>query len=53
MRVTKNMFRRGKRLMIIELEKYNKTGELLIGDETTESLGHICYWDTGLDSMKN
>ena len=43
----------GKDLMIIELEKYNETRELLIGDETTESLGHVCNQDIGLDSMNN
>ena len=35
----------GKRLMIIELERYNEIGELLIGNRTTGLQGHICYWD--------
>ena len=31
--------------MIIELGRYNKIGELLIGNRTTGSQGHVCYWD--------
>ena len=38
-RVSQNAFRRGQRLMIIELGKYNEANELLIG---TETYGH---WD--------
>jgi len=34
-----------QRLMIIELERYNKIGELLIEIRTTGSQGHICYQD--------
>jgi len=30
--------------MIIELGKYNKVGELLIGTNTIEPLGHVLYW---------
>ena len=37
----------GKRLMIIELERYKKIGELLIEIGITGSQGHICYWDRG------
>jgi len=37
----------GKRLMIIELESYNKTRELLIEIGITGLHGHICYWDRG------
>jgi len=33
----------GKRLMIIELRKYNKVGELLIDIGTTGLKGHVCY----------
>ena len=36
-----------KRLMIIELERYNKIGELFIENDTTGSWGHICYQDRG------
>src|SRR5882724_3506752 len=36
---------RGIRLMIIELEKYNKIRELLIENRITGLQGHICYWD--------
>ena len=46
-RVSQNMFRRGQRLMIIELEKDNETNQLLIGHTTTGLLGHVCYWDIG------
>ena len=35
----------GIRLMIIELRKYIKVGELLIENRTTESQGHIHYQD--------
>jgi len=35
----------GKRLMIIELGKYNSAEELLIGTRTAGSQGHICYRD--------
>ena len=31
--------------MIIELGKYNEIRELLIGNRTTGSHGHICYQD--------
>src|SRR5882724_3157720 len=37
----------GKRLMIIELERYNEIGELLIEIGITGSQGHICYQDGG------
>jgi len=33
--------------MIIELERYNGIGELLIEIRTTGSQGHICYRDGG------
>ena len=33
----------GQRLMIIELERNNKIGGLLIENRTTGSQGHICY----------
>ena len=33
----------GQRLMIIELRKHNKVGELLIEIGTTGFQGHICY----------
>src|SRR5882724_11415430 len=33
--------------MIIELERFNKIGELLIENGTTGSQGHICYQDGG------
>jgi len=33
--------------MIIELESYNKTRELLIEIGITGLHGHICYWDRG------
>jgi len=33
--------------MIIELERYNEIGELLIGNRTTGFQGHVCYWDGG------
>jgi len=33
--------------MIIELERYNEIGELLIENRTTGSQGHVCYWDGG------
>ena len=32
-------------LMIIELRKYNKIRELLIGNRTTGLLAHVSYWD--------
>jgi len=31
--------------MIIELEKYNEIGELLIENRTTGFQGHVCYQD--------
>jgi len=31
--------------MIIELEKYNKIGELLIENRTAGLQGHVCYQD--------
>ena len=37
----------GQRLMIIELERYNEIGELLIKIRTTGLHGHICYQDGG------
>ena len=52
-RVSKKVFKRGQRLMIIELGKYNETNELLIGNMTTGSLGHVCYWDIGPESVKD
>ena len=33
--------------MIIELERYNEIGELLIAIGITGSQGHVCYWDGG------
>jgi len=33
--------------MIIELERYNEIGELLIENRTTGLQGHICYQDGG------
>ena len=33
--------------MIIKLERYNKTRELLIENGTTESQGHVCNQDGG------
>jgi len=33
--------------MIIELERYNKIGELLIENRTPGFQGHICYQDGG------
>ena len=33
--------------MIIKLERYNKIRELLIGNRTTGSQGHVFYWDRG------
>ena len=36
-----------QRLMIIELMKYNKIGELFIENRATGSQGHVCYWDRG------
>jgi len=33
--------------MIIELEKYNEIGELLIENRTTGSQGHVCYQNGG------
>ena len=35
----------GIRLMIIELRKYNKIGELLIGDRVTGSQAQVSYQD--------
>ena len=35
----------GIRLMIIELRKYNETGELLIEKGTTGSQAQVIYWD--------
>ena len=35
----------GKRLKIIELEKYNSAEELHIETRTTGSQGHACYWN--------
>jgi len=35
----------GIRLMIIELEKYNEIGELLMGNRTTGSQAQVSYWD--------
>src|SRR5882724_10109524 len=40
-------FQEGKRFMIIELERYNEIGELLIENRTTGFQGHVCYWDRG------
>ena len=37
----------GQRLMIIELERYNEIGELLIENRTTGLQGHVCNWDGG------
>ena len=34
----------GKRLMIIELGKYNSAEELLIETRTTGLQGHVYYW---------
>ena len=45
------MFKRGQRLMIVELRKYNEVGELLIGNNTIGSLGHVNYWDMGLEGI--
>ena len=33
--------------MIIELERYNKIGELLIEIGITGLQGYVCYWDGG------
>jgi len=33
--------------MIIELERYNEIGELLIENRTTGSQGHVCSQDRG------
>ena len=41
------MFKRGQRLMIMKLERYNEIGELLIENGTTGSWGHIFYLDRG------
>ena len=41
------MFKRGQRLIIIKLRKYNEVRELLIETRTTGSWGHICYQDAG------
>jgi len=35
----------GTRLMIIELRKYSKIGELLIENRTTGSQAQVSYWD--------
>ena len=37
----------GQRHMIIELERYNEIGELLIGVGIIWSQGHICHQDGG------
>jgi len=37
----------GRRLIIIELERYNEIGELLIENRTTWFQGHVCYQDGG------
>jgi len=37
--------------MIIELRKYNEIGEILIGNNTTGSLGHVIYWDMGPEGI--
>ena len=37
----------GQRLMIIELGKYNKIGELLIENRAIGFQGHLHYWDRG------
>jgi len=37
----------GQRFMIIELERYNEIGKLLIEIGITGLQGHICYWDGG------
>ena len=39
--------------MIIELRKYSKVGELLIGNNAIGSLGHVIYWDTGPEGICN
>jgi len=49
-RVLKEMSKRGQRLMIIKLRKYNKVGELLIEIETTGFQGHMSYQDTGVSA---
>ena len=36
---------RGIRLMIIELRRYNKIGELLVANGTTGSQAQVSYWD--------
>jgi len=36
-----------QRLMLIELERYNEIGKLIIEIGTTGSQGHLCYWDGG------
>jgi len=38
---------KGKRIVIIELKRYNEVRELLIGKAATGSQGHIGYWDRG------
>ena len=39
--------------MIIDLGKYNKVRELLIGIDTTESLGQVTYQDMELEGICN
>jgi len=40
-------FQEGQRLMIIKLVIYNEIRELLIGNRTTGSQGHVHYRDGG------
>jgi len=47
------MFKRGQRLEIIKMRKYNKVGELLIGNNTTGLLEHVIYRDTGPEGICN
>jgi len=39
--------------MIIELNKYNEVRALLIGDDTTGSLGHVIYRNMGPEGICN
>ena len=39
--------------MMIELGKYNGVGELLLGIDTTEFLGHVIYQDMDLEGICN